>query len=97
MYGGTGDDLLRLGVREPQFLPISAGRPFEFDGGPGFDTLDISRRGVEDPAFTLSGDDNVRGMERLDMAEPPRPIVLALDGRDAAGAVGCRARVRHRI
>lgn len=77
MYGGEGDDTLSLGRFEPSFS-TAPGIPFEFDGGPGFDTLDL---GVS-PGLVLSGSDNVTGIERIDVTGP-RALTV-----DQAGVLG---------
>lgn len=82
MYGGAGDDLLQLGRFDPQFF-TAPDRPYDFSGGPGFDTLDMSRRAPNEPPITLSADDNVSGIERIDMAESGATLAL-----DRAGVLG---------
>jgi Tol biopolymer transport system component len=85
MYGGLGDDLLQLGRFDPQFF-TAPDRPYDFSGGPGFDTLDISVRSPELPPITLSADDNVSGIERIDMTTPAPTVTLALDEAGVLGA-----------
>lgn len=88
MYGGAGDDTLVLGRFDPQFQ-TAPGRPYDFSGGPGFDTLDIGpRSGALTSSFSLSADDNVFGIERIAMLPPgpSTPIQIALDEAGVVGA-----------
>lgn len=80
MYGGEGDDVLRLGAFDPNF-DTAPDRPWDFDGGTGIDILDVSRRSSLESPITLSADDNVIGIERIDLGSAS----LALD---AAGVLG---------
>lgn len=80
MYGGDGNDTLALGRFEPSFS-TAPGIPYDFDGGAGFDTLDLARA----PEFLLSGADNVAGIERVLVSGQKQ---LTLDEAGVLGASG---------
>jgi Ca2+-binding RTX toxin-like protein len=81
MHGGAGDDVLSLGHFDPVPLPGAPLTDFTlvFDGGPGFDTLEIGRA----DGLTLSGDDHVEGIERIAIN---RGQTLTLDPDGVLGA-----------